>query len=137
MQSLTGISSDRAPAASSLPCCLIVEDQVLVVLAIQTYLEEAGYAVVGPMINSTDALEWLRTHTPQVAILDYSLKDGVCTELAGKLMRRHIPFLIYSGHPRRPDTAPEFADAPWIMKPSTREEVLSTLRSLVQRSPVA
>lgn len=134
MQSLTGISSDRVPSVSSNPCCLIVEDQVLIALSLEAYLEEAGYDVVGPMISSADALEWLRTHTPQVAILDYSLKDGACTELAGKLVRRQIPFMVYSGHPRRPDIAPEFAAAPWVMKPCTREEILSTLQTLTHRS---
>jgi DNA-binding response OmpR family regulator len=132
--SFTQISADRAPAVSSSPCCLIVEDQVLIALSIEAYLEDAGYSVVGPIINSADALAWLRTHTPQIAILDYSLKDGACTELAAKLSQRQIPFLVYSGHPRRPDTDRAFAAAPWIMKPCTREEILSTVQALMHRA---
>jgi DNA-binding NarL/FixJ family response regulator len=53
-------------------------------------------------------MEWLSTHTADVVILDYSLKDGPCTRLARALREHGIPFVVYSGHQR--------TIAPWSFK---------------------
>lgn len=44
------------------PCCLVIEDQALIAMSIETYLEEAGMAVqtVGSM---AEARAWLETNT--------------------------------------------------------------------------
>jgi DNA-binding NtrC family response regulator len=125
------VSARVAPLVTENPCCLIVEDQVLIALSIEAYLEEVGYEAAGPFTNGHEALEWLKSHAPQAAILDYNLKDGVCTELAHELLRRHIPFLVYSGHQRRSDTPSEFSDVPWIEKPCAREEIISALQLIL------
>ncbi len=117
---------------SGSPSCLIVEDQVLIALSIEAYLEDIGYDSAGPFTSGAEALAWLKDNTPQAAILDYSLTDGACTELAHELRHRGVPFMVYSGHQRRPDTPVEFKDALWIEKPCAREEILSALRQLIQ-----
>jgi DNA-binding response OmpR family regulator len=111
--------------------CLIVEDDVLIALSIEAYLEEAGYEVAGLMTSVAETVAWLEGHRPGVVILDYSLKDGACTELARHLRDRRIPFMIYSGHRREGGPVPEFAAAPWVVKPSTRDDIISALRSLM------
>jgi len=109
---------------------MIVEDQVLIAMSIEAYLEDVGYDAAGPFTSGSEALEWLRSHTPHAAILDYSLKDGNCVELAGELLQRDIPFMVYSGHPRRPEMPREFKDVLWIQKPCAREDMLAALRSM-------
>jgi DNA-binding NtrC family response regulator len=122
-----------ASVAPDSPCCLIVEDQVLIALSIEAYLEEVGYDAAGPFTSASEALQWLNSHTPQAAILDYSLKDGACTDLAHELLQRGIPFMVYSGHSRSPDTPPEFKDVPWIEKPCARDNIIAMVQVMVQR----
>jgi DNA-binding response OmpR family regulator len=121
----------RAAALPDQPCCLIVEDQALIALSIEAYLEDVGYEAAGPFRSSAEALVWLETHTPQAAILDYRLAEGTCTALAQELMRRQIPFMIYSGHSRGRDVSGVFKNAPWLEKPCPRDDLLRALRMLL------
>ena len=63
------------------PCCLIVEDQALSAISIETFLERAGIAVqaVGSVGH---ARAWLETNTPDIAIVAFSLDDRSARELA-------------------------------------------------------
>jgi DNA-binding response OmpR family regulator len=58
------------------PICLIVEDQALIGLSLEAYLEEVGFGMCEVVPSSIDALEWLVSNTPTIVILDYSLQDG-------------------------------------------------------------
>ncbi len=108
------------------PTCLIVEDQALIGLALEAYLEEAGFGECEMVPSAAAAMEWLSAHTPSAAILDYSLKDGPCIRLARALRQRGIPFLIYSGH-RRTIAPPDLQDVPWLTKPCDRPALLAAL----------
>ncbi|MGF9764997.1 response regulator [Microvirga sp. 0TCS3.31] len=77
---------------------LVVEDQTLIALSIETYLEEAGIAVAS-VRSLAEARARLATNTADIAIVDFMLKDGSATELAGEINRCAIPFVIYSGYP--------------------------------------
>jgi DNA-binding response OmpR family regulator len=132
MANLALSSTDRLTSSSTSPLCLIVEDQTLIGLSIEAYLEDMGYEAAGPFRSGTEALAWLKTHTPQAVILDYGLADGACTALAHELLRRRIPFLVYSGYTRRADTPSAFKQAPWIEKPCAREDMLIALRLMIQ-----
>ncbi len=112
--------------------CLVVEDQALIGLALEASLEEAGFAVAGPFGRARDACVWLDQHTPDIALLDLLLIDGPCLEIATVLRDRGVPFAIYSGVHRPGDLPPELADAPWLDKPVTREELAAVLAALLQ-----
>jgi DNA-binding NtrC family response regulator len=106
--------------------CLIVEDQALVGMAFEAYLEDAGF--VPALVSSEDqAMSWLQCATPQCVILDYQLKEGVCTALARALKQRGVPFIVYSGHSRSLSIADELQDVPWIEKPAAREDLIAAV----------
>jgi DNA-binding response OmpR family regulator len=63
--------------------------------------------------------------TPALAILDYKLRDGSCTELAGILLQRGVPVIIYSGRRPDPDMPPELRHVPWLEKPLDRNALLA------------
>jgi DNA-binding response OmpR family regulator len=109
--------------------CLIVEDQALIGLALEAYLEEAGYDPVGPFATNGEALRALEADAPDVAILDVLLKDGPCTPLVRELRRRGVPFAIYSGV-RPAAVPPELKGVPWLEKPVAREELIKALDGL-------
>ena len=130
--SMLATSALNSPLAhpAPLPCCLIVEDQVLIGLSLEAYLEEFGYQVAGPLTTAASALAWLKSRTPDLAILDYVLPDGSCLELARELQRRSVPFLIYSGRSRPAETPPEFLNVPWLEKPTARDQLLRAVETV-------
>jgi ActR/RegA family two-component response regulator len=108
---------------------LIVEDQSLIAMAMESSFEDDGLdcATVG---SSAEAMAWLEENTPSVAILDYKLKDGSCAALAEALRARGVPFLIYSGYPAQAACA-ELRGVPWIGKPAARDTLLKAIADLV------
>jgi two-component SAPR family response regulator len=113
-------------------CCLILEDQALIGLALEASLEEAGFAVAGPFAKSTEALHWLQERTPDLALIDVLLQDGPCLPVARELRKRRVPFAIYSGLKAPCPTAPEFEDVPWLEKPVPRDQLSETLLKLAR-----
>jgi DNA-binding response OmpR family regulator len=114
-------------------CCLILEDQALIGLALEAALHEAGFDVGGPFGRSLDALRWLADRTPDLAVIDVLLRDGSCLPVARELRRKGIPYAIYSGlKPPRP-IATEFEDVPWLEKPVSREQLCATLVQLSRK----
>ena len=128
-----GTSSGRGTEnVSPPPTCMIVEDQALIGLSLEAYLEEIGFGGCETFPSGAEALQWLATNTPTVAILDYSLRDGPCTCLVHTLQERGTPFVIYSGH-RHSAAPPELQNVPWLNKPCDRAALLA---ALTQVAPV-
>jgi DNA-binding NtrC family response regulator len=127
---LDGVRSEVSLAPSRMGqsqlTCMIVEDQTLVGFSLEAYLEEAGFGMCEVFPSAAEARAWLATHTPTVAVLDYTLQDGPCTTLTGVLAERGIPFIIYSGH-KRSVVPRELQNVPWISKPCDREVLLAAL----------
>jgi DNA-binding response OmpR family regulator len=131
---LDGVRSEVSLAPSGMgqsqPTCMIVEDQALVGFSLEAYLKEAGFGTCEVFSSAAEARAWLATHTPTVAVLDYTLQDGPCTTLTCVLAEWGIPFVIYSG--RKRSVAPrELQNMPWISKPCDREVLLAALTRVV------
>jgi DNA-binding NtrC family response regulator len=109
--------------------CLIIEDQALIAMSVEAYLEDVGFAVQ-TATSITQGREWLKDNTPEFVILDFMLKDGPATELAGELHRRGIPFIVYSGYSRHLGVPSELQEVPWLEKPTRREDLLNALVTL-------
>ena len=88
-------------------------------MSIETYLEEAGFAVQTVAFHGR---VWLEANTANVAIVDFILKDGPATELAGEFNSCAILFVIYSGYLQRQSMPSEFHGVPWLEKPPSRDD---------------
>jgi DNA-binding response OmpR family regulator len=117
--------------ANSRQLVLVLEDEALIALNVQDELQDAGYAVAGPFSTCSAALEWLQTTTPDMAILDATLKDGPCREIAVELSRRQVPFLIYSGYQEDRQLLSEFDHITWIEKPVPSEVLVQACQQLL------
>ncbi len=84
--------------SNSTPLVLVLEDEALIGLNLRDDLLDAGFQVEGPFNTCAAALAWLKTTTPDTAILDAALKDGPCRAIALELAHRDVPFVIYSGY---------------------------------------
>jgi DNA-binding response OmpR family regulator len=117
--------------ANSRQLVLVLEDEALIALNVQDELQDAGYEVAGPFSTCSAALEWLQTTTPDMAILDTTLKDGPCREIALELSRREVPFLIYSGYQEDRQLLSEFDHITWIEKPVPSEVLVQACQQLL------
>jgi DNA-binding response OmpR family regulator len=111
---------------------MIVEDQALIGMSLEAFLEDAGFAVAGVFMSNVQALKWLESDAPDIAILDIMIKDGSSLEIARALKSRGVPFAIYSGLPPKADCPLELQNAPWLEKPVSREILLSVLSELAR-----
>lgn len=114
--------------------CMVVEDQALIGIALEMSLEEAGFSTVGPFARQANALGFLASDKPDIALLDVMLQDGPCIDLARTLRESGVPFAIYSGIRPPADLPAEFAGAPWLEKPASRDNLIRVLADLRRRN---
>jgi CheY-like chemotaxis protein len=76
---------------------LIVEDQAIIALDLESAVEEANGQVIGPASTVREALKLLHANEVDAAILDANLPDGDVTPVAEALIDRQVPFVINTG----------------------------------------
>lgn len=105
----------------------------MVGLELEETLAEAGFGVVGPFATSADASAYLERHgQPDVALIDYDLRDGSCESLLRALLAGGVPVLVHSGYQDRPAERPcDLRALPWIEKPASRSGLIVALTRLL------
>lgn len=97
-------------------------------------LTAAGYAVIGPFANATEALYALGNGPrPDAALLDYALGGGsTSVAVARELEHKGIPFAFMTGYAATGlmDAAP-YSDHPRLAKPCATDDIITTLQTLV------
>ena len=91
---------------------------------VERALTDAGARLGGPFSSCSDAVSWLETNTPDLAVIDVALGDEPCVEVARGLRESGIPFVIFSTGDHRQAPA-EFRNAPWIEKPAMDHLVIA------------
>ena len=134
MAELLHFPNNERSVGMTRPCCMIVEDQALIGMSLEAFLEDAGFSIAGPFLSCADALQWLEHNTPQVAVLDVSLRDGTALPIAHELKERNTPFAVYSGLPFTASLPQELRDVPWLEKPAPREELTQVIAHLEHRA---
>ena len=95
---------------------LVVEDESLVALDIETMLEEMGCKVVASVPRLVRALDLASRLDFDLAVLDINLAGEVVYPLAFRLADRGIPFLFSTGYSTT-NLPPELRDRPILKKP--------------------
>ncbi|AMX98805.1 response regulator [Mesorhizobium ciceri] len=108
---------------------LVVDDEALITLEMESALREAGFAVALAS-SCSEAERFLADHTPAAAVLDVRLSDGECVEAARTLAGRDVPFVVYSGLGVE-DRDEAFSRGVTVMKPAGPEEIVRLLRELL------
>jgi len=103
------------PDARSLKV-LVVEDESLVALDIETMLEEMGCKVVASVPRLVRALDLASRLDFDLAVLDINLAGEVVYPLAFRLADRGIPFVFSTGYSTA-TLPPELRDRPILRKP--------------------
>jgi CheY-like chemotaxis protein len=76
---------------------LVVEDEGLIGLAVENFLEQFGCQIVGIAGSTTDALQIIRTAAIDVAVVDVKLENETAYTLADALMAAGRPFVFATG----------------------------------------
>jgi CheY-like chemotaxis protein len=114
--------------ADYLKTILIVENEPLIAMDVESMLNALGAARVHHALTCRDALDWIDGNHPDIAILNLHLRDGPSTIVAERLADRTIPFVIYSGDTHASsDQGDLIAQAVWITKPCTQDELVDAL----------
>jgi DNA-binding response OmpR family regulator len=77
---------------------LVVEDELLVAMLVETALEDENCIIVGPYGGLREALEAARSEALDVAVLDINLAGELVFPVAEVLAGRGVPFLLLSGY---------------------------------------
>lgn len=79
---------------------LLIEDEVLIAMEQQLYLEEAGHEVAGPATDADQAVALSSPGTCDLALVDVHLARGTSgIDVARHLSRVGIPHLFVTSHP--------------------------------------
>ena len=80
------------------PRVLIVEDEPLVAVDLESTLTDLGYRVVSKALNLVDGLILAEELDLDAAVLDINLAGLTSSRIADVLDRRGVPFLLVTGY---------------------------------------
>ena len=115
------ISLYRAPVAEKRNV-LIVEDEPLIAMMLEDFLDSLGHGIVGTCETVQDAMAKVEQGGFDVAIIDVHLKGEHVWPVADRLTEKGIPFIVATGGHIAPPP-PEHENAPVLSKPYTIDSI--------------
>ena len=115
-------------------CILIVEDEMLIALMLQSMLEEIGHHVAGRAGTVADAIAIIERGTQSIdaATLDVNLAGEPSNAVADALNAHGIPFIVTTGYDD-PRMLADFHGLPVVHKPLVPRQLEQALQSLKPR----
>lgn len=115
---------------------LVVEDEWLVSMEIETILENAGFQVVGVAVSADEAVRMAETERPDLVMMDIRLKgrgDGVdaALEINRRLGLRCLFVSAYTDDRMR-ERAQAARPLGWLSKPFSDRQLLKTLQAALR-----
>jgi CheY-like chemotaxis protein len=107
---------------------LVVEDESMVTMLLQDFLEDMGCEIVGVASRLKEALEKSDTLTFDVAVLDVNLNGQQTLPVAQALLARGRAFVFATGYAATTVPA-EFRAVPILQKPFQQEDLERALRA--------
>ena len=107
---------------------LVVEDEPLIAMMLEDFLETLGHKVHASCDSVDQAIVEAEKGGFDIAILDVNLGGETAWPVARKLREKQIPFVIATGGHVDPPPA-EFANEPVIEKPYTVDRVSPALEA--------
>jgi two-component system, response regulator PdtaR len=110
---------------------LIVEDEILIAMQLETNLLRAGYAVCGMATNGKDALDLVKNQHPDVVMMDIRLQgalDGIDTaRLISDFSSASIIFMTGYSDPKLQARAMDLNPAAFLLKPVNISQIFRYL----------
>lgn len=115
------------------PTVIVLEDEMLIAIDVESSLSEAGFNVA-IATNCAQAENLLETLTPDAVVLDVHLSDGECVGFALKLVARAIPFVVHTGS-HAPARHEIFSRGVVVHKPAASDDLVAALSSMLTHKP--
>ncbi|AMJ59749.1 response regulator [Bosea sp. PAMC 26642] len=109
---------------------LVVEDEMMLLMMIESMLEDLGCESVTAAATVNQALALLDAQAFDVAMLDLNLNGDRSYPIADALAARDVPFLFSTGYGSQ-GVMDGYRERPVLMKPYQIGELVSTLRGLI------
>ena len=109
---------------------LIVEDEPLIAMMLEDFIQSLGHAVSGNCDSVSSALKEIEKSEFDLAILDINLKGESVWPVASALRGKGTPFVLATGGHVDPPPA-EFANVPTIEKPYTIDRVTPIIEAVL------
>jgi PAS domain S-box-containing protein len=112
---------------------LVIEDEPLVTMDIESCLTAAGCEVLGPAGTIEQAKQLIAEAGYDAALVDVNLKGRPVDELAATLTQQNCPFAFVTGYGR--DALPQgFREAVVLGKPFSQDQLLATVDLLLYQA---
>jgi CheY-like chemotaxis protein len=106
---------------------LIVEDEPLISMMLEDFLDTLGHRVAGTCDSLSEALDRVEQGGFDVAIIDVNLKGELIWPVADRLVEKGVPYVLATGGHIEPPPAAH-ADAPVLSKPYTIDAIDPVLK---------
>jgi DNA-binding response OmpR family regulator len=111
------------------PTIMLLEDEPIIALDIERSLSGLFPGQPESFPSSAAALAWLADNTPDAAIIDIVLRDGPCSDVAGILVERGVPFVVHSARRAITDEANDvFRAGKWVSKLSDPSDLIDAVQ---------
>jgi DNA-binding NarL/FixJ family response regulator len=121
---------------------LIVEDEIIIALALEADLNELGFDVCGAAANAREALSLAMDDTPDIAVIDIYLngaRDGIET---ARMLRelRNVPVVFVTAYSDEEGilerVARQVPGAPILNKPLYGHRLADAIAEVAQTAPL-
>ncbi len=116
---------------------VIAEDEAIIRLDLKEILQDEGYDVVGETGRGDEAIELVRIHRPDLAILDVKMPgaDGLAAARAIRDLGEKVAVLILTAFSQRNliDEARDAGVAAYLVKPFQRSELVPAIDQAMTR----
>ena len=107
---------------------LIVEDDPLLLMDLESTLMDAGAVVAGLCHTLDEALSRLEVNDFSVAVLDFRLGSETVSPVARKLANRDVPFVLYTGQTSADERLAGWRRCAVVEKPAPRRVLISAVK---------
>lgn len=125
---MTQLEPARALGGSRI---LIVEDDFLISMELDSILADAGAQVVGPCRTVAQARRLIDANNISGAILDFRLGEDTTLPVARQLRRHGIPFVFFTGQVNSKEIHAECPGAKVITKPFQPRIILAAIAAML------
>jgi len=105
---------------------LVVEDEALIAMLVESLLADRGYAIAGPASRVAAALTLAENETLDAAVLDVNIAGEPVFPVADMLTRRGVPVVFLTGYGRL-GLPQHFRDYAVVEKPIDPEKLLAAV----------
>jgi DNA-binding NarL/FixJ family response regulator len=112
---------------------LLAEDDIASAFEFEAALKDAGFHVIGPALQASEAIALIANNPVDAAVIDFGLAQSSIHEVFWPLVASRTPFVVLTGYDR--SSLPPWLPGPEICpKPCDPQELVEQLNRLFDQS---